>query len=266
MTKEFLALLTRDPQAAQRQIMEDPSSSYWLKQAIVDLCRRDPLAVLYEMDLLLNLFEAINDRLLGFTPQPQSRIRQIATAPDSQADSEELFDQYPGEIEIGGILDRLRLPEFLSIIHGASVCLSFDAPLFTPQTETELLRALDSEHHLHFYNPFALEGEFLSLEDWLIDHQLAFRRTSAGTAHYQAERLEFRKGLREPQRLAIDPAGHDLIQRDDLRTVFRYLKEGRSEDATVLLEYVMGVSLQPLPPFVIRATVHHESGTLADLE
>lgn len=265
MTKEFLALLTQDPQAAQRQIMEDPSSSYWIKQAIVDLCRRDPLDVLYEMDLLLNLFEAINDRLLGFTPHPQSRIRQIVTAPDSQPDSEELFDQYPGEIEIGGILDRLFLPEFLTTLQGASVCLGWNSDLFAPDSEQQLLQALDHSHHLHFYNSLALEGEFDLLETWLVQHQLPFRRTSKGSTLYQAERVEFRRGLTTPQCMTIDGSGQDLIARDELRAVYRYLKEGRPDDATVRLEQVMGVSLQPLPPFQIANTVPCEPGTMMHL-
>jgi len=265
MTKEFLALLTQDPQAAKRQIMEDPSSSYWIKQAIVDLSRRDPLDVLYEMDLLLNLFEAINDRLLGFTPHPHSRIRQITPAPDSQPDSEELFDQYPGEIEIGGILDRLFLPEFLTTLQGASVCLGWNSDLFAPESEQQLLQALDRSHHLHFYNSLALEGEFDLLETWLVQHQLPFRRTSKGSTLYQAERVEFRRGLTTPQCMTIDGSGQDLIARDELRAVYRYLKEGRPDDATVRLEQVMGVSLQPLPLFQIANTVPCEPGTMMHL-
>jgi hypothetical protein len=158
------------------------------------------------------------------------------------------------------------IPEFLTVLHDSSVCLSYDDRLFTPHTEADLLSALDRNQHLHFYNAFAFEGEFLSLEDWLIEHQLGFRRTSAGTATYQAERVEFRKGLDGPQRMAIDPGGHDLIQREEIRNVFRYLKEGRSDDATILLEHVMGISLHPLPPFQMRDTTLHESGTLADLD
>lgn len=265
MTKHLLALLTTNPDAAKAFLDQDPATSFWLKQAIRDLSRRDPTDVLFELDILLNLFEAICDQMLDITPNPHSRVRSVTMGTATPASPPSL-DQFPGEIVIGGTLDRLLIPEFLSIIHGASVCLSFDDPLFTPQTETELLRALDPDHHLHFYNPFALEGEFLSLEDWLIDHQLAFRRTSAGTAHYQAERLEFRKGLTAPQRMAIDPAGHDLIMREDLRTVFRYLKEGRFDDATVLLEHVMGASLQPLPPFHVKETMLYERGTLAELQ
>ncbi len=265
MTKHLKDLLTTNPDAAKTLLLEDPATSWWVKQTLQDLSQRDPLDVLFELDLLLNLFEAICDRLAGQTPAPHSRVRQVTETAPTQSPPPPL-DQFPAEIEIGGTLDRLLIPEFLSVLHGASVCLSYDDRLFTPQTEADLLSAHDANGHLHFYNPFALEGEFLSLEDWLIDHQLGFRRTSAGTGTYQAERVEFRKGLDGPQRMAIDPGGHDLILREELRSVFRYLKEGRSEDATILLDHVMGVSLHSLPPFQIRDTTLHESGTLADLD
>jgi len=264
MTKHFLTLLIQNPHAARTFLEKDPATSYWVKQALQDLSRRDPTDVLFELDVLLNMFEAVCDHSLGITPHPHTRVRQIEDN-DTDSSAAPTLDQFPGDIIIGGTLDRLLLPDFLSILHGTSVCLSFDDPLFTPHTETELLRALDSDHHLHFYNSFALEGEFLALEEWLVDHQLGFRRSSAGTAHYQAEHVEFRKGMQSPQRMAVDPAGQDLILRDDLRAVFRYLKEGRSEDATTLLEHVMGVSLQTLPPFRVRDTMIQEPGTLAEL-
>ncbi len=264
MTNHLKTLLATNPSAAKTLLLQDPATSSWMKQTLHDLHRRDPVDVLFELDILLNLFEAICDRLVGQTPAPHSRVRHV-TDPAPTPTPPRPLDQFPAEIEIGGTLDRLLIPEFLSVLHGASVCLSFDDQLFTPQTEPDLLSAHDANRHLHFYNPFALEGEFLSLEDWLIDHQLGFRRTSTGTETYQAERVEFRKGLDGPQRMAIDPGGHDLILREELRTVFRYLKEGRPEDATTLLDRVMGVSLHPLPPFQIRDTVLHESDTLAEL-
>jgi hypothetical protein len=265
MTQEFIQLLTTDPEAAKAYIRSDMASSGWMKQAITELSRRDPTDVLFELDILLNLFEAICDHLLGFTPNPHCRVRRISEA-DPGEDKDEPLDQFPGEIEIGGTLDRLLVPDLLAILQGASVCLSWESELFAPASESELLQALDAKHHLHFYNQFALEGEFPSLEDWLIEHQLPFRRISKGSALYQAERLEFRKGLSVPQRMPVDGSGNGLIPRDELRTVFRYLKEGRPDDANVLLEHVMGVSLQPLPPFEVRETLHGgESDTIAQL-
>jgi hypothetical protein len=40
------------------EIVEDPSASYWLKQAVVDLWKRDIVDSLHDLDVLRELSEA----------------------------------------------------------------------------------------------------------------------------------------------------------------------------------------------------------------
>jgi len=264
----FFALLQRDPDRAKAQVLGDPAMSGWLKDAIHQLDRRDPVDVLHDLDLLLNLYEALCDHQMNLTPSPRHRLRSLTDDAVRPADTEHpgAFDQLPGEIEIGGTLDRLLVPEFLTVISEASVGLGWETDLITPQDEADLLRALDTQHHLHFYNSFALEGEFPSLEDWLASHQIGFTRRSSGNDTYQAEITQFRKGLTAPISVALDPHGQELIDRQALTRVLRYLKEGQLDEGLTLLEMTLGPSLAALPSFRIAHTLDEHPQFIAGLD
>jgi len=73
-------LLTKDPEEMKVFILLDFATSSWVKDAIRKCSGRNPPDVLYELDVLLNLFEAVCDKLLGFTPNPHCRIRRIHDA------------------------------------------------------------------------------------------------------------------------------------------------------------------------------------------
>ncbi|HSF69292.1 MAG TPA: hypothetical protein VLA47_02860 [Nitrospira sp.] len=264
----FFALLQQDPHRAKDQVLGDPAMSGWLKDAIHHLDRRDPVDVIHDLDLLLNLYEALCDQQMGLRPAPRHRLRSLASEVVEPADPDPpaSFDQFPGEIEIGGTLDRLLVSEFLRVVSEASVGLGWETELFTPQDEADLLRALDTHHHLHFYNSFALEGEFPSLEDWLVSHQIAFTRRSSGNSSYQAERTQFRKGLTAPISVALDPQGQELIDRQALTRVLRYLKEGQLDEALTLFEMTLGPTLAALPPFRIAHTLQEHPPFLTGLD
>ncbi len=261
MTPEFAALLRQDPTKAIAQLRDDPTISFWLKDMLLHLHRRDLLDVLYDLDLLVNVVEALSDHRAGRIPRPGSRLHPLS--PESEEEEpqpgpfEAPLDQCPAEICIGGTLDRLLIPDLLTTVGSSGVCLGWETPPFTPTTEPELCQALDLHHHLHFYNSFAPEGEFPLLEAWLIQHQLGFTRTSMGNGSYQAQRAQFRRGLRTPIEHAVDQAGHELIARPALCIALQYLKEGAIEHAETLLERTIGPSLAPLPPFRIEATLRH---------
>jgi|SRR5215831_6436220 len=264
----FFSLLQHDPHRAKAQLLGDHALSRWLKDAIHHLDRRDPVDVIHDLDLLLNLYEALCDHQLGLTPAPRPRVRSLTDDTPQPSDSENpgTFDQLPGEIAIGGTLDRLLVPEFLTVISEASVGLGWETALFTPQDEPDLLRALDEDHHLHFFNSFALEGEFPALEDWLVSHQIGFTRRSSGNSTYQAEVTQFRKGLTAATCVALDPHGQELIPRQALARVLRYLKEGQLDEGLTLLEIALGPTLAALPPFRITHTLHEHPQFIAGLD
>lgn len=76
--KPFLALLQRDPQRPKAQLLEDPASSGRLKDALHRLDGRDLVDVIRELDLLLNLYEALCDHQLGVLPAPRPRVWSLA--------------------------------------------------------------------------------------------------------------------------------------------------------------------------------------------
>ena len=255
-TNPFFTLLQQNPARAKAVLLADPAVSTWLQAAIRALDQRDPVDVLHDLDLLLNVYEAVCDHLLGLTPHPETRIRALPPSTETPPESAPaVLDQFAAEIEIGGTLDRLLVPEFLTILAEASVGLGWETELFTPQDESTLYRALDSKRHLHLFNSFAIEGEFPELEAWLVHHQIGFTRTSAGSSTYQAERVQFRKGMTEAVTTALDPQGDDLVPRKTLLQVLRYLREGALDTAATMLERLLGPPLGALPPFRIEQTL-----------
>jgi len=49
----------------KQAILNDPSASYWLKDAICKLDKRDPVDVLNELEVLTKYFQHKNDGLLA---------------------------------------------------------------------------------------------------------------------------------------------------------------------------------------------------------
>jgi|LNFM01.1.fsa_nt_gb hypothetical protein len=258
MTPELQDLLRTNPLQALTLLRDDLTISYWVKDTLQQLPRRDPVDLLYDLDLLLNLVEAILDHQQGRTPTPASRLHPVTTDHDEDLVPEPPsipIDQCPAEIIIGGTLDRLLVQEFLTMIGQSGVSLGWERGTFAPSTEPELFQAMDAQHQLHFYNGFAPEGEFPLLESWLVQHQIGFTRLSTGTGAYQAERVQFRRGLQMPVKIAISPTGQDLIPRQPLCRVLQHLKEHDLEQAGYLLERTIGPTLAPLPPFRIANTI-----------
>src|SRR5574340_1548361 len=73
----FFALLQGDPHRAKAQVLGDPAISGWLKDAIHQLDRRDLVDALHDLDLLLNLYEALCDHQMNLTPSPRHRLRSL---------------------------------------------------------------------------------------------------------------------------------------------------------------------------------------------
>lgn len=263
MTPALSALLRTDPTRAVEILRADATISFWVKEILLHITQRDLVDALFDLDLLLNVVEALIDQKQGRTPTPASRVHPLA--PDQEASLAPeapsiAIDQCPAEILIGGTVDRLLIPEFLATLSQSGVCLGWEQAPFVPSTEPELYQAMGPEHRLHFYNGVAPEGELPLLETWLIEHQIGFTRLSMGSGSYQAERVQFRRGLRTPITLAVDPAGNELVPRSSLIAVLQYLKEHALAHAEDLLERTIGPSLAPLPPFRIADTMSDASG------
>jgi len=72
--------------------------------------------------------------------------------------------------------------------------------------------------------------------------------------------------LTAPISVALDPQGQELIDRQALTRVLRYLKEGQADEALTLLEMTLGPTLAALPPFRIAQTLHEDPQFLDGLD
>jgi hypothetical protein len=102
---DFYSLVRQDPNGALRRLQQDPTVSFWVKDAIVALSLRDVVNALQDLDLLLNCFEARFDTMVDRTPHPTCRLRPLCPPPRPDTESDDSLgagDQFPGHLLIGG--------------------------------------------------------------------------------------------------------------------------------------------------------------------
>lgn len=122
-----------------------------------------------------------------------------------------MADRMAAEIWIGGKLPRGLLEEFPI----SDLCVDWENTRLASPAEADILAARDTDGLLHFAEVEAAWGEFQTLEEWLREHNIPFRRRSEGTYDYSPCIVEFRpelKGKRNHNVYAItSPEGASLV-------------------------------------------------------
>ena len=104
---------------------------------------------------------------------------------------------YAAWVRIGGRIKRSKIEQLLKAIREASVSLEWgDAP-FAPQSDDELL-TVRRDGHLWFCDDQARWGEFPELEGACRKLKLGYSRHTEGACDCDAERVDFRPGMKEP--------------------------------------------------------------------
>jgi hypothetical protein len=170
-----------------------------------------------------------------------------------------MADRMPGEIWVGGKLPRSLLDEFPI----SDLKLDFDETPFDATTEEGILSARDENGLLHFADCEAAWGEFGVLEDWLREHNMPFRRRSAGKFDYLPELVDSRPDLGEEVQTIATDSGEPLVCKSELLSIVEKMAELRRSDRpldaqvrawkrlTGKLAKLVPPTLPPLPPFEI---------------
>ena len=149
-------------------------------------------------------------------------------------------DYFPGHISIGGAIQRKLVGRLCKEIAESGASLDYGSADFEPQNADELLEAAaNSGSTLDLMNDQARYGQFEDLEAFLVKHQIAFDRHSDAKYEFDAERVVFRPGMKEPKVLPASNDDNLLVQADDV------LKIAKRLDASAFVD-IGGVKFQAI--------------------
>jgi hypothetical protein len=122
-----------------------------------------------------------------------------------------MSDRFCAWILIGGKLKRDSVPALCQTLRDCGVRLDWGEAYFEPNDATDMLEARDRKW-LRFYDEEARYGEFPELESACRKLGLSYQRCAEAYCGYDAERVDWRLGMRKPlwQRASND-GGNVLV-------------------------------------------------------
>jgi len=132
-----------------------------------------------------------------------------------------MADRMPAEIQIGGKIRRSVAEALCSVVADAGGSLDWGEAQFQPETTDDLLSARSDDegpHILKLYDDQARWGEFATLETFLREQGIPYRRYTDGKFDYDPEIEAFHPdcGLVE---WFTDHNRHPVVQASELATI-----------------------------------------------
>ena len=156
-------------------------------------------------------------------------------------------DYFPGHISIGGAVPRKLAGKLCEAIKDSGASLDYGCAPFEPENADDLLAAAKTSGTLELMDDEATYGQFEELEAFLVKHKIPFDRHSDAKYEFDAERVVFRPGMKEPQ---IQPATNDddvLVRADDVMDVVKGLEAAKNgPDITGVHAQAIGVAVLQL--------------------
>jgi hypothetical protein len=135
------------------------------------------------------------------------------------------------EIRIGGLICRSLVPKLIDVIDKQGVSVSWEEDPFDAKTAEELLElARDKDGkpgHLSLIDLEANWGQFEGLEEFLVQQGIAFDRYSEAKHQYDAERVWFRPGMRDPETIITDGSHNPIVGLTVLEEYDHLLADGK---------------------------------------
>jgi len=162
-----------------------------------------------------------------------------------------MSERFATWIQIGGKVPRSKINQLLKAIAAAGVSLEWgDAP-FTPNSADDLLAARKDEY-LELCDDEASWGQFPELEQACRKLKLAYTRCTDGGCAYDAERVDWRPGMKEPQarRSSTEYSGETFVLVSEVKEALVILEAGDIPKAVAKLRSLCP-DIPELPPFEI---------------
>lgn len=154
-------------------------------------------------------------------------------------------------IQIGGPLPRSMTKPLCTAISTCCVSQEWGDATFEPKTPEDLLTARKDER-IWLCDNEAAWGEFPDLEQTCRKLGLAYIRCSDGAAIYDAERVDWRPGMKKPvSRICSNESGSKiLVAEESVRNALEALEAGNVPIAKRILR-VLCRSISTVPAFEI---------------
>ncbi len=154
-------------------------------------------------------------------------------------------------IQIGGRIRRSRAKQLITKITASSVSLDWGDALYEPKSVEDLPANLKDDR-IWLCDDQASWGEFPELEHACRQLGLSYTRCCDGGSAYDAEREEWRPGMRKPlvQTCSNVNSENILVSQESLQKALDLLDLGRHQEARRILRRLCP-RVPPLPVFEI---------------
>lgn len=162
-----------------------------------------------------------------------------------------MSERFATWILIGGKVPRAKVEQLLKAIREAGVSPEWGDGVFAPNTPEELM-SVHKDGYLWFCDDEASWGEFPDLEQTCRDLGLAYTRCSDGASMYDAERVDWRPGMKAPlSRICSNESGEKiLVAEEPVRNALAALEAGNAPTAKRILQ-TLRHDIPPVPTFEI---------------
>ncbi len=134
-----------------------------------------------------------------------------------------MSDRFATQISIGGKIPRKVAEELCGVISSEGLSLGWDGEPFEPKKPEDLVEA-DKDTGLTLYDVERAWGSFDDLEEFLVEHGIAFDRSHEPKYEYDGELVMFRPGMRVAEVFTADTSGKILVRAEELQNVIKLLR------------------------------------------
>ena len=138
-----------------------------------------------------------------------------------------MSDRYPGKIFIGGVIPKDLCDEFCTALNLAGGQVGgFGTPVRLQffRNWRDVTDNLGDDGLLRLSNDEAAYGMFEELEDFLVEHGIAFDRRSDAKFEFDAENVSFRPGMKKPVVCLANQNGQPMVPYNDLKPLVGSLR------------------------------------------
>lgn len=162
-----------------------------------------------------------------------------------------MSERFATWMQIGGKVPRAKVKQLLRAITEAGVSLEWGDAAFTPRSAEDLLAAL-KDGYLWLCDDEASWGQFPELEQACRKLRLPYTCCCDGGCAYDAERVDWRPGIKEPlsRRSSTEHSGEIFVLAGEVKAALVMLEAGDVLKTVAKLRS-LSPDIPELPPFEI---------------
>jgi hypothetical protein len=156
-----------------------------------------------------------------------------------------MADRMPAYILIGGQMTPAVAEELCQQVCQSGAGWEFGEAYYSDWTEVKkhLLDAMNDEEHLRLCDDNATWGRFESLENWLCENGLPWKRHCSAKYEYDADWTYWQPGMDEPDTVASNEDGEEMLAISSLKHAL-----GQKDPLAAVTALVSEITVPEIPP------------------